>query len=243
VGETMTVFDRTASRFAAQIDQRITAGQYARGRLFVDAALRHLPCGGAVLDYGCGPGRISAMLARAGFRVVGIDQAPSMVALAKAQALTGLDVKFLDSSDIAWRQFLYDGVVCSSVIEYVSNSDELLRQLFDILRPTGVLFITFANALSLSRMYLNLRYNNPFLPAQKQTWSWTRFRAAIERAGFLAVSRPRYFESVFDRFSHLSWLSASSIGGELGFAVARKGICSSNSSSNDGEQRRENKRS
>jgi SAM-dependent methyltransferase len=46
---------------------------------FVAARLAHLPCG-RVLDLGCGYGRHSVRLAERGFRVVGFDLSPSLLA-------------------------------------------------------------------------------------------------------------------------------------------------------------------
>ena len=56
---------------------------------------RHLKPDGRVLDIGCGAGREALGLARAGFRVVGIDIAPRMIEAARANAQQeGLAVTF-----------------------------------------------------------------------------------------------------------------------------------------------------
>jgi len=56
---------------------------------------RHVKPGGRILDIGCGAGREALGFARAGFRVVGIDVAPRMIELARANALReGLDITF-----------------------------------------------------------------------------------------------------------------------------------------------------
>ncbi len=89
-----TLFTRTASEFAAGTERLMQEGKYVRGQLFVRAANRFTSPGGKILDYGCGPGRISVLLARSGFRVQGIDPAPGMLREAAAQDLTGLDVEF-----------------------------------------------------------------------------------------------------------------------------------------------------
>jgi len=55
--------------------------------------LRHLRqsgrTGGLVVDLGCGSGQLSEAVAAAGFDVVGIDQSPAMVALARQRVPTG----------------------------------------------------------------------------------------------------------------------------------------------------------
>ena len=63
-----------------------------------DAALisRTLPAGGAVLDLGCGTGRLAEPLARLGHPVTGVDVEPAM--LAELRAATGVcaDIATLD---------------------------------------------------------------------------------------------------------------------------------------------------
>jgi SAM-dependent methyltransferase len=51
-------------------------------------------CGSPVLELGCGTGRVLIPLARAGFRVTGIDNSPAMLALARDKlAAPGLSAK------------------------------------------------------------------------------------------------------------------------------------------------------
>jgi SAM-dependent methyltransferase len=69
---------------------RWDAGEFLRtGRMEIDAVLALLarrgvsPTMGTALDFGCGPGRLTAALAAAGFaRAVGVDVSPTMLAKA-----------------------------------------------------------------------------------------------------------------------------------------------------------------
>ncbi len=49
-------------------------------------------CAGTVLDVGCGPGRLTAALRRAGRRALGIDVAPAAVSLARARGAEALEL-------------------------------------------------------------------------------------------------------------------------------------------------------
>src|SRR5689334_2999268 len=51
----------------------------ARKRL-LDRALKHLPRGNKVLDYGCGRGEFTEYIASLGFRVVGVDLSAHAIA-------------------------------------------------------------------------------------------------------------------------------------------------------------------
>lgn len=76
--------DDYALRFAARFDELAAAGQDVHGEAAFVAALA--PAGVAVLDAGCGTGRIGQRLSELGFDVVGVDVDPAMVAVAKERA-------------------------------------------------------------------------------------------------------------------------------------------------------------
>lgn len=219
------LFDKLAADAAKTWDEQIAAGRYLRGAMFLNAAKSSVRSGGYILDYGCGPGRISALLARNGFRVLGRDPSPGMIDIAKQQSLEGLAVEFQPCSfaPSEMPSEAYDGIVCSSVIEYAPDPGEFLRMLYPALRPNGVLIISFANRTSLFRAWHRLASMNKdhYLTARKHTWSWRQFRDLLDRNGFTSDAA-QYFFSFFDNAGPLCFLSASRFWGGLGLAIARK---------------------
>jgi 2-polyprenyl-3-methyl-5-hydroxy-6-metoxy-1,4-benzoquinol methylase len=230
--ENSTLFDETAAEFASRADRQIDSGHYFRGDLFLAAVVSSVPSEGYILDYGCGPGRISAILARRGFRVLGLDPSPVMIATARQQPLDALQVEFqlCPTCPVDAQQVAYDAIVCSSVIEYLPQPEQLLRWFSAALRPSGVLIISFANSRCLTRAWFKLRYRNPHLVAQKHMWSWRQFSRLLERSGFRPIRGAVYFTSLFDRFVHLRFLSASRFVGSLGLVVAVRDELGSESS-------------
>ncbi|HEU4562219.1 MAG TPA: class I SAM-dependent methyltransferase [Longimicrobium sp.] len=103
-----------------------------------------LPPGGEVLDLACGWGRHSIALARAGFRVTGVDQSETLLARGckRAQA-AGVNVEFVrgDMREIAWRG-RFDAVLSlySSLGYFLSDDEDLrvLRGAAGALRPDGM---------------------------------------------------------------------------------------------------------
>ena len=217
-----SVFDETAADFASKVDRQIDSGRYRRGDLFLAGIESSVPSNGYILDYGCGPGRIAAHIARRGFGVLGLDPSPGMIELAKRQNLDGLRVEFRNSKTfpVDMQQGTFDAIVCSSVIEYEAEPEQLLGRFSSALHSSGKLIISFANSRSLSRMFFH--YRNLHLTAQRQLWTWSQFRLLLERTGFSPIQGATYFDSFFDRFPPLSFLSKSSFVGGLGLVIAVK---------------------
>jgi 2-polyprenyl-3-methyl-5-hydroxy-6-metoxy-1,4-benzoquinol methylase len=218
------VFDEAADRFARSIDGAIRTGSYARGKLFMELCRSAFAAQGRVLDYGCGPGRLSILLAAAGFRVLGVDTSQRMIAKAESIDRDGLPVEFALISEA--QQVLtpgaYDGIVCSSVIEYVADADGLLRAFRSALRDSGSLVISFANRTSLYRRHWSrLACPNPMGAARHHVWTWSEFCAQLTRSGFEPVMRPRYFEWPWDWRLAGSLLDRVPYLGSIGVVVAR----------------------
>ncbi|MEU2347642.1 class I SAM-dependent methyltransferase [Modestobacter sp. NPDC049651] len=103
-----------------------------------------LPRGGRVLDAGCGPGRVGALLHAGGHDVVGVDGDPVLIAAAQADHpgprwLVG-DLAELDLPD------RFDGIVCAgNVMAFlaVSTRGEVLRRLRRHLADDGVAVFGF----------------------------------------------------------------------------------------------------
>ena len=220
-----TLFTRTASDFVVSADRLIEEGKYVRGEMFVKAAKLFVRPGGKILDYGCGPGRIAVLLARSGFRVQGVDPAPGMLREAAAQDLTGLEVEFalIPEESPSLPSAGFDGVVCSSVIEYVPSAADLLAAFRDTLRPHGILLLSYANRLSLWRKHAKWRYPcAPHLALQRHVWNFRQVQGELRRAGFAMLDGPTYFESPFDCKPFCGWLSRLAVIGTLGLVVARR---------------------
>lgn len=218
------LFDEVAKKFAGDIDDVMQKGSYVRGELFVDLAKKRIPSGGYVLDYGCGPGRLSLLLAQEGFRVRGVDTSAGMVEQARLLDQKGLNVEFeqIGQFNEALPPNTYDAIVCSSVIEYVANADELLQGFHRALRESGVLIISYANEAS----YWRKRWKrdtavNPMGESQHHLWDWKSFETLLTRNGFGTTTPPKYFESPWEGRPWGKWFRNSSYVGSLGVVAAR----------------------
>jgi 2-polyprenyl-3-methyl-5-hydroxy-6-metoxy-1,4-benzoquinol methylase len=216
------LFNRVAENFTRETDRAIEENAYLRGRIALELVRASTRPGDEVLDYGCGPGRLSLLLARAGFRVRGVDISDAMIAQTCTLDRRGLDLEFQLIEEFGEKlpPSSFDAIVCSSVIEYVVDPDELLRQFRTALRRSGVLVISYANESSLWRRY-HSSSNNPMYVAHHHVWNWRRFRALLARNGFRPLTRPMFFESPVDRQPFARLFRRVPFVGSLGMVAAR----------------------
>jgi SAM-dependent methyltransferase len=124
---------------------------------FLDACLAAVPAGArpALLDVGCGDGRLAQAMLGRGFAVTGIDVNEGAVAAARQRAKDGVDAlapapRFLvaDAAGGETPHGLggpFDVVVCQLVVSIAggpADRGRLLRACADLLRPGGRLFVS-----------------------------------------------------------------------------------------------------
>jgi 2-polyprenyl-6-hydroxyphenyl methylase/3-demethylubiquinone-9 3-methyltransferase len=109
------------------------------------------------LDAGCGTGTLSRWMARErGFSVVSIDASEKM--LANALPEEGVEYLRSDVSKTGFPDCSFDGVLCSSVLEYIPSIDAALREFHRLLKPEGVLLASIPNSAPSVRIPLRLVY-------------------------------------------------------------------------------------
>lgn len=100
--------------------------------------------GREVVDVGCGTGRHTLPLARAGARVTALDFSSGMLAAAQRKA-EGLPVRFL-CHDLAQPLPLpdaaYDLVLSCLVIEHIADLQHYFRELARVCRPDGAVVLS-----------------------------------------------------------------------------------------------------
>jgi len=120
---------------------------------YLEAEIRHvqeqLDPDDAVLELGCGYGRVAVRLAETAHRVVGIDNAPENVALARRLYGANPRCEFLemDAMAMSFEGRRFDEVVCvqNGICAFGVDKGELLRSALAVTRPGGrLLFSTYA---------------------------------------------------------------------------------------------------
>lgn len=151
------------------------------------------------LDAGCGTGTLARWLVTRGCSVLGVDAAAEMVSAA-TQATNALNcsdrLSFVHINTIARLALddnLLDGILCSSVLEYVPDPNACLHEFARVLKPGGLLLVSIPNRNSLVRRMqiachqLGNRLGQKwakFLDFSRNQYSRHEFERALMHAGF-----------------------------------------------------------
>ena len=99
----------------------------------------------AIFEIACGPGNITKYLLnrRPDFKIEGIDLAPNMVELARANNPTA-SFRVLDSRDISSVDRKFDAVMCGFCTPYLSIQDvaRLIVDIRALLKTDGILYLS-----------------------------------------------------------------------------------------------------
>lgn len=150
------------------------------------------------LDLGCGSGVLTRELLARGAEVVAIDGSAAMLDQARrflnASGHSGAVLRRGDVQDLSWAaDGAFEGILCSSVIEYLEDPGALGREAARVLRDGGLLIASVPPPGSLMRQ------------SQKLVRKLFR-RMGREKFAYLEVSR---IEMSVKRLQ--SWLSAAGL--------------------------------
>ena len=131
-------------------------GSFARRlQAFLPVLDRRVEAGGRWRDLGRGAGVLTMELLARGARVEALDGSAPMLESAKASAGERAAQVSWHQGDVRKLDFAadagFDGVLCSSVIEYLGSPDALLAEAARVIRPGGTLVISAPPTWSLLR--------------------------------------------------------------------------------------------
>ena len=110
----------------------------------LDWLRKHLEPKARILDYGCGYGRITALLSEQGYHVVGVDAAAAMIE--KARALhSNLSFQQITPPVVPFPDGFFDAAVLFAVLTCIPDNDDqiaTINELQRVVRPGGLLYIS-----------------------------------------------------------------------------------------------------
>ena len=134
------VFSRHAQAYKSRLDEVMARGE-ARGRLRMLEACGAAP-GMTILDLACGPGNMTRLLAQRalpGGRVIGVDLARGMVALAARQPMPGVWFAVMDIERLGLPDQTFDAAACGHGLQFAPHLEIALHEAWRVLRRLGVL--------------------------------------------------------------------------------------------------------
>jgi ubiquinone/menaquinone biosynthesis C-methylase UbiE len=171
-----------------------------KSREFTESYLRRQSFGSHALDFACGDGNYSLLMAEAGADVIGIDISPVSVRNAEREAAArGLKAQFkvMDCEAMNFPDRTFDLINVTGVLHHLDLS-RAYSELARVLKPTGS--ILCVEALAHNPVFHAYRKLTPHLR--------TEFEVAhiLRRRDVLAARK--YFNQVESRFFHLVDLAA-----------------------------------
>jgi len=123
---------------------------------FYTSLSKHVPQPAKVLDFGCGAGNLATSLYVRGYKVTACDIAENMIAEAR-QMFVATSIEWVNLPT-EWRRLpftdnAFDGVIASSVFEYLADLDLAFGELARVLRPGGVLVFSVPNMVHRERKF------------------------------------------------------------------------------------------
>jgi SAM-dependent methyltransferase len=126
-----------------------------------------------VLDAGCGSGRNLVYLLRAGYDVFGLDQDSQAIEDLRrlsaylAPSLPPGNFQVGAIEDMTYPDSAFDLVICSAVLHFASDDRQfqaMLKQLWRVLRPGGILFCRLASSIGLEKQVKRIKGRRYLLP-------------------------------------------------------------------------------
>ncbi len=198
--------DSLAANWELKYTKRCFRG---RAQAFLSLLDPGLHCDQAWLDAGCGTGVLARELSSRGLSVTGVDASRKMIdeanrltprsdgAMAREPVFDLVDtVEHLDFPGSS-----FDGIVCSSVVEYLKNPVEAIVQFHRILKPGGVLLVSVPNRTSPVRSaqrvlhLVSSCFKTPwpaYLTFSNHSYTRRTFSNLLRDCGFEVVSRIDY---------------------------------------------------
>lgn len=112
--------------------------------------------GDSLLDIGCGTGHWSRLFASLGYRVFGVDISTEMIGVARSHDCSKMRFGITDACCLPFRDASFDVVAAMVALEFVSNLEPAVSEMFRCVKSGGSVIVGALNRLA----PLNLRRLN-----------------------------------------------------------------------------------
>ncbi len=201
-----------------------------RKLILINSINKRLKKKSRILDVGCGPGIISIEIAKLGYDVVGFDGSKKMIEYAKKLKHKNKiqNIEFYKANihdELKSISSNFDGVIFSSVLEYLENYEEIIQLTHKLLKTNGFLFASMPNSRSIYRFYERLAYKIIKKPAYyKYVVNYltaSRFSETVTELGFI-TDQIEYFSKKNNIFNLLAKILPPHIPNNMYLGIYKK---------------------
>jgi len=99
---------------------------------------------GKVLDAGFGNGSLSLRVAKNNYEITGIDLSEKFVehVSEKIKNFKNIKIEQGDITNLKFNNETFDAIFCGEILEHIENDDTAIKELFRVLTPGGLVFIS-----------------------------------------------------------------------------------------------------
>jgi SAM-dependent methyltransferase len=131
----------------------------------------------SVLEAGCGTGRFTFAMAKAGHRVTGLDYSEAMLDVCrgrKAEDPAGERVELIEGDVFAlpFADGMFDATLCMHVLMHLPGHEDVLLELLRVTKPGGLVVFDIRNARSLNHFSYPFRRLAQRLLGRKPWYLW-----------------------------------------------------------------------
>lgn len=154
--------------------------------------------GERILDLGCGPGQLTAKIAKSGAEVIGVDASPAMIGQAR-QNFPRLSFVLQDAAELSY-DCEFDAVFSNAALHWMLDREAVVRGVSAVLKPAGRMVAELGgcgNIRNIERAIESVarRYLGDAVPAKRTYYpALGEYSALLEKHG-LEVR----FATLFDR--------------------------------------------
>lgn len=155
----------------------------------------------SVLEVGCGTGRFTFSMARAGHQVTGVDYSTAMLdTCRKRQADEGANaVRLMEGSifELPFEDSSFDAVLSVHVLMHLPEHEDAIRELLRVVRPGGVVIFDIRNRRSLNRISYPFRRMAQSLQGRDPWYVWY---STVDEVGEFAARNGARLDQVHGMF-------------------------------------------
>ena len=168
---------------------------------------KYLKAGDTVIDYACGTGNKTIMLADSVKKIYGIDISPKAIKIAGEKAeekgITNIEYSNKDIFDEAFKKGSFDAIIAFNILHLLDDQDSTVKRINELLKPDGF-YISITPCLAdkmglimnLQFMLFMLMKNIIAMPFQLKRFKTNEIEELVLKSGFEIIENEIFFEGL-----------------------------------------------